>query len=399
LLKHKEFYKDLNIKFNDKHNKLPMLYATAKQHKIPTKSRYITSTVNSSVKGICVALKHIFKCIQSQVVKRCKYYDGNHRYKVRSCLIIDNNLPVRESIFRLNNLPVNVCNFSSFDFDTLYTSLPHTKIKEILINIINDAFNYVDKEYIRVSYNKAYFSDSNTKNNNHNIFDRNHVIKMLEFIVDNSFIKYKGKIYRQYIGIPMGIDPAPFMANLFLHFYENKYIVNLVNIGNIKEAGVLRNSFRYLDDLLSIDDNKYLAEVVSSIYPAELKLTCTNPLNSKCTEFLDLDLSIIDGKIHSKVFDKRRQFPFKVINFPDLKFSNVPKKPSCGIYFSQILRILRICNKLEYFVVELEQLTKIFLGKGFEKSDLLSIFNRFLIKYCKEWGKFGFDIPVPECLR
>ena len=110
-------------------------------------------------------------------------------------------------------------------------------------------------------------------------------------------------------------------------------------------------------------------------------------------------MSIIDGKIHSKVFDKRRQFPFKVINFPDLKFSNVPKKPSCGIYFSQILRILRICNKLEYFVVELEQLTKIFLGKGFEKSDLLSIFNNFLIKYCKEWGKFGFEIPVPECLR
>ena len=173
-----------------------------------------------------------------------------------------------------------------------------------------------------------------------------------------------------------------------------------MNIKKLKTRfGVLRNSFRYLDDLLSIDDNKYLAEVVSSIYPAELKLTCTNPLNSKCTEFLDLDLSIIDGKIHSKVFDKRRQFPFKVINFPDLKFSNVPKKPSCGIYFSQILRILRICNKLEYFVVELEQLTKIFLGKGFEKSDLLSIFNRFLIKYCKEWGKFGFDIPVPECLR
>ena len=124
-----------------------MLYATAKQHKIPTKFRYITSTVNSSVKGICVVLKHIFKCIQSQVVQRCKYFDGKYKYKVRSCFIIDNNLPVRESIFRLNNLPINICNFSSFDFDTLYTSLPHTQIK-VLTNIIDSAFNYVGKNIL-----------------------------------------------------------------------------------------------------------------------------------------------------------------------------------------------------------------------------------------------------------
>ena len=256
----------------------------------------------------------------------------------------------------------------------------------------------MDKKYIRVSYIKAYFSDSNAKNSNHNIFDRNQVIRLLEFIVDNSFIKYKGKIFRQHIGIPMGIDPAPFMANLFLHFYENKYINNLVTNGNIKEAGVLKNTFRYLDDLLSIDDNMYFIDVISNIYPNELKLSSTNSLNPKSTEFLDLDLSIVNGKIHSKVFDKRRQFPFKVINFPDMKYSNVPNKPSYGIYFSQILRILRICNKHEYFVLELELLTKTFLEKGFKKSELLNIFKQFLTKYCKEWGKFGFEIPVPGCL-
>ena len=62
----------------------------------------------------------------------------------------------------------------------IYTSLPHNTIKEILGNIINDAFNYVDKEYIRVTFTKAYFSDSNTINSKHDIFDRNQVIKLLE---------------------------------------------------------------------------------------------------------------------------------------------------------------------------------------------------------------------------
>ena len=148
LVKHKDFYKDIGIKFNDKFTKLPMLYATAKQHKIPTKFRYISSTVNSSVKQVCVVLKYIFKCIQEQVITRCKYFDASYRYKIRSCFIINNNLPVRESIFRLNSFPTNNINISSFDFDTLYTSLPHSQIKEVLTNIIKDAFSYRGKEFI-----------------------------------------------------------------------------------------------------------------------------------------------------------------------------------------------------------------------------------------------------------
>ena len=116
------------------------------------------------------------------------------------------------------------------------------------------------------------------------------------------------------------------------------------------------------------------------------------------SEFLDLDISIVEGKIHTKVFDKRRSFPFNVIHFPDLKYSNVPTKPSYGIYYSQILRILRICNHLDYFVTELERLTLAFLNKGFKKDLLLDIFNRYILQYTKEWGKFGFEIPIPECL-
>ena len=398
LTKHKEFYKELNIKFNDKNKKLPLLYATAKQHKIPTKFRYISSTLNSSVKQICVVLKHIFKCIQKQTMTRCRYYDGKHGYKIRSCFIIENNVPVREAIFRRNNLPNNVNNVSSFDFDTLYTSLPHSEIKATLAKIINNAFDYCGKEFIRVSYFKAYFSDSDSRNSNHDIFNRADVIKLLNFLVDNSYILYKGKVFRQHTGIPMGIDPAPFMANLFLHYYENTYITNLVDSGKIKEAGVLKYTFRYLDDLFTIDDNSYFELVINNIYPKELVLSATN-LNPTHCEFLDLDILILDGKIHTKVFDKRRTFPFNVINFPDMKFSNVPSKPSYGIYYSQILRVLRICSHLEYFVTELERLTLAFLMKGFKKELLLNIFNRFIMEYTKEWGKFGFEIPVPNCLK
>ena len=132
------------------------------------------------------------------------------------------------------------------------------------------------------------------------------------------------------------------------------------------------------------------------MYPSELSLSSTNsdPLR---TEFLDLDICIVNGKMVTKVFDKRRNFTFKTINFPDLKCSNIPCKPSYGVYFSQLIRVLRICNKLEYFMDEVKVLTDIFLTKGFSKKDLSDIFMRFLLKYKQEWGKFGEEIPLPDC--
>ena len=54
-------------------------------------------------------------------------------------------------------------------------------------------------------------------------------------MIDNFFIMFKGKVYLQTIGIPMEIDPAPFIANLFLYYYENGYIHSL-----IKELTLIR---------------------------------------------------------------------------------------------------------------------------------------------------------------
>ena len=253
------------------------------------------------------------------------------------------------------------------------------------------------KDFIRVTYSKAYLSDCNSKRSGHSIFNRDQVVKLLQFIVDNSYIEYNGKIYRQHTGIPMGIDPAPFMANLFLHYFENKYIVELVDQGNIAEAGVLKYVFRYLDDLLSLNDSGYFQDVISTIYPVELILSKTN-VDPTASEFLDMFLSIANGKLDCTVFDKRRNFPFKVVKFPDIKFSNVPERPSYGIFYSQMIRILRICNKLDFFISELEILCNSFLEKGYEKLKLLKIFERFMCKYVKEWGKFGAEISIPTCL-
>ena len=70
--------------------------------------------------------------------------------------------------------------------------------------------------------------------------------------------------------------------------------------------------------------------MVGQIYPTELQL---NKANSSDTEApcLDLNLSITNGIVSSKIYDKRDDFNFEKVNFPFLD-GDVPRSPSYGVY-------------------------------------------------------------------
>ena len=86
---------------------------------------------------------------------------------------------------------------------------------------------------------------------------------------------------------------------------------------------------RYFDDLLNID-NIYFEHMVDRIYPDELQL---NKANSSDTEalFLDLNLSISNGTVSTKIYDKWDNFD--IVNFPFLN-GDVPQRTSYGVYIS-----------------------------------------------------------------
>ena len=79
--------------------------------------------------------------------------------------------------------------------------------------------------------------------------------------------------------------------------------------------------------------------MLGQIYPTELQL---NKAHSSDTEapFFDLVLSITNGIVSSKVFDKRDGFNFEIVNFPFLD-GDIPRSPSYGVYISQLIRFAR----------------------------------------------------------
>ena len=60
------------------------------------------------------------------------------------------------------------------------------------------------------------------------------------------------------------------------------------------------------------------------------------------TPFLDLNLTISNDMVSSKIYDKRDDFNFEIVNFPFFDV-DVPCSPSYGVYISQLIRFARVC--------------------------------------------------------
>ena len=69
----------------------------------------------------------------------------------------------------------------------------------------------------------------------------------------------------------MGSDPAPFIANLFLYVYENRFMTNLKK-NDLARAKNLRHVFRFIDDLIALNDNDEFMRSHEEIYPPEMEL-------------------------------------------------------------------------------------------------------------------------------
>ena len=87
--------------------------------------------------------------------------------------------------------------------------------------------------------------------------------------------------------------------------------------------------------------------MVSQIYPSELQL---NKINNSDTEaaFLDLHLSISNDIVSTKIYDKRNDFDFEIVNFPFVD-DDVPRSTSYGVYISQLNRFARASSHVADF--------------------------------------------------
>ena len=108
-----------------------------------------------------------------------------------------------------------------------------------------------------------------TPNIKDTIFSKDKVKEAVSYLLDNYYFTIGDRIFKQVIGIPMGSDHAPFMANLFLYFYESKYLKKLKKT-SLRISRKFGNVFRFIDDLCAINDGGEFEKCHKDIYPKEL---------------------------------------------------------------------------------------------------------------------------------
>ena len=149
------------------------------------------------------------------------------------------------------------------------------------------------------------------------MYTADNICKMIEFLIDNIFVQFGGRLFRQVIGIPMGTNCASLLADLFLYSYENKFLDNMIRSCHRRLARSFNLCYRYIDDLI-VFNNKKLLDYLKEIYPSQLTIEKASK-SDQLADYLHLTF-IIDsgGKLSTRLYDKSDDFDFHIVNFPFL---------------------------------------------------------------------------------
>ena len=112
----------------------------------------------------------------------------------------------------------------------------------------------------------------------------------------------------------------------------------------------------------------------------ELQLNKANISNTEAL-FLDLHLSISNGFVLSKIYDKHDDFDFDIVNFP-IWDGDVPRSTSYGVYISQLIRFARVSSHVADFNARNKSLTAKLLQQGYRYHKLRKTFSKF---YCRHY--------------
>ena len=357
-----------DIKLQQKEKSLPQIYWIPKLHKTPYKARFIAGSSSCTTTRLSKLITECLKLVRTHCTAYCK------TIRVRTgvnCMWIINNL--LDVIHALEDKQLSLNHVSTSDFSTLYTSLPHAQLNKQLHDLLERVFNTKGKSFIATNNFRAFWTNDRTSTR-YTYFSCRELCLTIDFLTDNIYVRFGSSVFRQVIGIPMGTNSTPLLADLFLHTFEYDFMVKTMK-QDITKAIQFSNTFRYIDDLFSAN-NVDFGNYINAIYPSELELKDTS---TSSTEVCYLDTNIKTGDntpFRIRIYEKREDFAFRIVNFPHMD-SNIPANPAYSVYISQLVRYARICTSKVDLINRLRGLSLRLRQQGFETNLFQKSFNKF----------------------
>ncbi len=363
---HEDISADFGVKIKEEDKTLPMIFAIPKLHKTPYKFRFIAGARKSSMKSLSILLTRILSSLKQHHRNYCNSaanFSGTSMY-----WSVDSSLEALYKVKRVRK-PKSI---TSADFSTLYTSLPHKLVQDELWEFVYRMFSNSKKQFLCLGYKKWFYTD--TPSTKYRCFTKEDICQMIQVVLNNTYVTFAGFIFQQISGIPMGGNASPLLADMTLSALEFKFLKNLSPHSRVK----MGMSSRYIDDLLNINGEEFM-EISKEIYPISLPLEETTASREE-SNFLDINLKLDGNAISTTVYNKVDEFNFDVIRLPESS-SNIHSSIGYNTFYSQIIHFARICSNINAFECKIQTLCSAFISKGFGKTKLRIICQRFCYNY------------------
>ena len=172
----------------DEEEKMPQMYWIPKLHKKPYKARFIAGSSSCTTTRLSKLITSCLKLVKSHCISYCKtIYD---RTGVNAMWIINNSLDVIQMIGRKQFQATSV---TTWDFSTLYTSIPHEKLKHRIHELLEKTYAVRRKSFIATDNFRTIWTDEKKCNRYH--FSCRDLYRAIDFIIDNIFVRFGGKVF------------------------------------------------------------------------------------------------------------------------------------------------------------------------------------------------------------
>ena len=192
----------------------------------------------------------------------------------------------------------------------------------------------------------------------------------------------------------MGTNCTALLADIFLYSYEAEFIQSLLSTGRNRLASQFNFTYRYIDDVLSInnpDFENYLGQIIPLNLISKTRRRATLLLP---TWIYPLSIGR-DGQLHTSLYDKRVDFNFHITNF-SVPEQQHPIFARLWCFISQLIRYARASSSYQCFILRAVRLSNKLLGQGYVKERLRSSLRKFYGRngesYQTFWGPHS-----PEC--
>jgi hypothetical protein len=209
------------------------------------------------------------------------------------------------------------------------------------------------------------------------------ILKASLVIIDSCYTLTFQECRKQVIGLPMGVEPAPPMANLCFYHYEKRFVDDLVRRIGTEEVIRRYHGFRF--------NGRFIDDCISPVYDSNGTLTEADYGGCQYSEtgrgaqviFLGIQLTISNpGSVQFKARDKQHAFDFTVVRFPSWH-TCVSPQVRVGTVTGMLVRTLRFTTLTPDMIQEMQFLIGLFKQRGYVLKEVKLGVMKFLQGHIK----------------